>query len=691
MDFQEHPDALSVGYLLKGQYCIDHVLGAGGFGITYLAHDNLLEMKVAVKEFMHRETAFRVGTTNVVPRTETLRKPFEEGLSRFIREARTLAQFKHPNIIRVLTFFKENGTAYMVMEYEEGVDLSGYIKKNKVINEDWILYILDPLLNGLGLLHSEGIIHRDIKPSNVFIRKSGSPVLLDFGAARSMACTEQLTVMATMGYAPPEQLDPDGNQGAWTDIYAMGGLLYRMISGRQPVQSTLRLQCLMSSKNDPLIPAVQIGKNRYSKALLAGIDHALRLPEAERPQDVAGWTDELMGRKPVESVAHEKCSPNSGSRFGLKRLASSKLFGWLLNQIQGEPRAVQSEPRAEQLSWSEKEETLEKENAPFGESFPGLESHPVFASSRETYSASSASPEDETLIASRQSSDIGSSQTTEAKNVAESQGPSSDTLAETKILKKTESGEAEFQTSTPPQEGTLVTSLGAEIRSSPAPVPSRDPGVLEVTPSDDAPKGEANVPPSPSHAEENPTKENSGSERTTHSILPDTAVPGASGWKTSRLFDHVDGRRQRRMGLATAMDLNMAPESLFKDDGSGGGTLGKAIFGGVPLRRGRVDAGAVSGLSQQPPPTLKETSGTSGSAKTGGTRRYGGSPEGVFMANLISPRKSLPPDNPFQNLAFVSTEEHGRGNKIEKDVAAVGDKEKSQKKKPVVSLPFFKK
>ncbi|MGR8948364.1 MAG: serine/threonine protein kinase, partial [Gammaproteobacteria bacterium] len=205
-------------------YLIDRVLGQGGFGITYLAHDPNLDRYVAVKEYLPMELAVRDGDNSVYPASEANGERYKWGLDRFIAEARTLAKFKHPAIVRVLSVFEENNTAYMVMEYERGESFQQVLDQRKDLSEQELLRIIGPLLDGLELIHANGFIHRDIKPANIYIRRDGSPVLLDFGSARQALGeqTKSLTSIVSPGYAPFEQYySKSDRQGPWTDIYSL--------------------------------------------------------------------------------------------------------------------------------------------------------------------------------------------------------------------------------------------------------------------------------------------------------------------------------------------------------------------------------------------------------------------------------------------------------------------------------------
>jgi len=207
---------------------------------------------------------------------------FDWGKRRFLDESRTLASFRHPNIVRVMRFFEANGTAYMVMEFVEGAPLSDWIKTRRPLAEGALGALLRPLLDGLEVVHKSGYMHRDIKPGNIYIREDGSPVLLDFGSARMKA--SEVTAVVSPGYAPFEQYHTQGNQGPWSDVYAMGGVLYWMISGNRPHEAAARV------REDTMPPALQVGdRNLYRSEFLAAIDWALKPHEAERPQSIAQW------------------------------------------------------------------------------------------------------------------------------------------------------------------------------------------------------------------------------------------------------------------------------------------------------------------------------------------------------------------------------------------------------------------
>ncbi|MEQ8289680.1 MAG: serine/threonine-protein kinase [Gammaproteobacteria bacterium] len=261
-----------------------------------MAYDPNLEKHVAIKEYLPVEIAVREGGESVHPVSDDHSSNFEWGLERFIAEARTLSKFKHPNIVHVLSVTEENNTAYMVMEYEEGESLQDILKQRRTIPEAEVMQILLPVLDGLDIVHKTGFIHRDIKPANIYIRKDGSPVLLDFGSARLALGeeTKTLTTLVSPGYAPFEQYFSNSNeQGEWTDIYSLGATLYRAVTGISPHEAVDRSNAILKTKSDTLVSAVELGKGNYSLRLLQAIDHALAFNGEDRPQTISAWREEI--------------------------------------------------------------------------------------------------------------------------------------------------------------------------------------------------------------------------------------------------------------------------------------------------------------------------------------------------------------------------------------------------------------
>lgn len=267
-----------------GEYRLESVLGIGGFGITYLARDTHLEKQVAIKEYLPGDLAVRALDGSVVPVSTDHRHDYQWGLERFIQEARTLARFSHPHIVRVNRYFESNGTGYMVMDYEEGESLIQLLKRVSQPPEAELRRILLPLLDGLAAVHAAKFLHRDIKPGNIFIRGNGSPVLLDFGAARAnIGGSHGMTAVLTPGFAPLEQYAVDGKQGPWTDLYAMAGVLFRVVTGQNPPDAVSRLQ------NDSVAQMLAGARSRYSEPLLRAIEWGLKVQPELRPQSVAEW------------------------------------------------------------------------------------------------------------------------------------------------------------------------------------------------------------------------------------------------------------------------------------------------------------------------------------------------------------------------------------------------------------------
>ena len=319
---QASSNVLPVGTQLA-EFTVSGVIGEGGFGIVYRAHDRSLQRIVAVKEYMPSALASRLADTRVVVKSEQHRETFEIGLKSFINEARLLAQFDHPALVKVFRFWAANGTAYMAMPLYEGGTLKQALKAMATPpDEAWLRKLLVPLLDAIELLHAADCLHRDIAPDNVLmgpgsVAGTPRPVLLDFGAARRVigGQTQALTVILKPGYAPIEQYDeiPGMKQGPWTDLYALGAVIHTAITGKPPPPSVGRLI------HDAWVPLSQVAAGRYSPGFLAAIDAVLASRPDDRPRSVAQWRAMLAGSDGAAAMAPDAVSawvaaPGDGPR-----------------------------------------------------------------------------------------------------------------------------------------------------------------------------------------------------------------------------------------------------------------------------------------------------------------------------------------------------------------------------------------
>ena len=284
-----HYFALPTGSKLY-EFEIEALLGHGGFGITYRATDTLLQETVAIKEFLPNELAIRISDATVRAKSQQAEPDFDAGLKSFLEEARVMARFRHPRIVHVRRFFELHGTGYIVLDYERGKTLSERLSDGPIPDPE-LRSILSGVLDGLEVIHARAILHRDLKPNNIMLREDGAPVIIDFGAARDFQArhSRSITAIATAGYAPPEQYGVGGQQGPWSDLYALGAIAYRAVSGEPPVDSLRRL------RKDPLVPAVVAGAGKYDEALLRTIDWMLKIDEEDRPTSVEQVREALRG------------------------------------------------------------------------------------------------------------------------------------------------------------------------------------------------------------------------------------------------------------------------------------------------------------------------------------------------------------------------------------------------------------
>ena len=311
--FAEGPEALPAGTRVA-EFEIRRLLGSGGFGIVYLAWDHALEREVALKEYMPGTLAGRGDGLQVSVRSRASSDTFALGLRSFINEARLLARFDHPSLVKVYRFWEDNGTAYMVMPYYVGRNLR-QMREGMVVppGEAACRRVLDAVLSALECLHREGVYHRDIAPDNILIGDDGVPVLLDFGAARRVLSdrTQALTSIMKPHYAPLEQY-ADANamrQGPWTDLYALGGTMVYLWTGQEPVAAASR------ALHDDQPRMAELRPRDCSLGFLSAVDWMLALKPPERPQSVHMLRDVLEGRITMPGrVTADKTVPGVAAR-----------------------------------------------------------------------------------------------------------------------------------------------------------------------------------------------------------------------------------------------------------------------------------------------------------------------------------------------------------------------------------------
>jgi len=299
-----------------GEFEITAMIGEGGFGIVYLANDTSLGRRVALKEYMPSSLAMRTPDSGVQVKSERYVETFEAGRKSFVNEARLLAQFDHPSLVKVYRFWESNGTAYMVMPYYEGRNLKDTLRERQQAtggppDESWLRAVLLPVCEALRVIHAEQCYHRDIAPDNVMmLAPSGRPLLLDFGAARRVIgdMTQALTVILKPGYAPIEQYAeiPGMRQGPWTDVYALAAVVYYAITGRTPPVSVGRMV------NDNYQPLAQVAEGRYSREFLEAVDRALVVRPEQRTQTIEAFRDDLGLAEPGTLAAGAPLARSAG-------------------------------------------------------------------------------------------------------------------------------------------------------------------------------------------------------------------------------------------------------------------------------------------------------------------------------------------------------------------------------------------
>ena len=314
--------ALKPGTMLADDYRIERTLGAGGFGITYLAEEVALARRVTIKEYFPVDFAARDPAEDVVPRSRESEGDYTWGLDRFLAEAQTLARFDHPNIVRVYRFFQARNTGYIVLHYEDGTSLKGWLKSlGRAPRQPEIDKLLEPLLGALETVHAADYLHRDIAPDNIMIRRDGEPVLIDFGSARGDIAKHSKTISALVkpGYSPYEQYATTSRQqGPWTDIYSLGATLYEAVTGRRPQDAPSRMVA------DELVPPADAALSSYRPRFLAAIDKALRLEINDRPRSVADWRAELLAPAPKRQPEPNPAEPPAAAAQAEAAPASAK-------------------------------------------------------------------------------------------------------------------------------------------------------------------------------------------------------------------------------------------------------------------------------------------------------------------------------------------------------------------------------
>ncbi|PSQ96467.1 MAG: hypothetical protein BRD55_06450 [Bacteroidetes bacterium SW_9_63_38] len=300
-DADRSPVPLPEGTRLREEYRVGPVLGAGRFGITYKAHDEHLDTAVAIKEYYPRQIAGRVEQDATVRPFTGEDEEFAFGLQQFMEEGRTVARFEHPNLVDVWSYFEENGTGYLVMEYYEGGSLAAYVnRRGGTLPEEEALSLIRGVLHGLDTVHKQGVLHRDVDPQNVYRTSEGRAILIDFGAARESvsARSRQLSVILTPGYAPLEQYSSRGEQGPHTDIYAVAATLYECLTGVTPVEAPDRIQ------DDELVPPQEL-RSDISEETSAAVMRGLAVDPEKRPSSAPEFA-ELLGAETDDGVRKEK-------------------------------------------------------------------------------------------------------------------------------------------------------------------------------------------------------------------------------------------------------------------------------------------------------------------------------------------------------------------------------------------------
>lgn len=293
------------GTLLHDRYIVGKVLGYGGFGVTYIGWDGKLEQKVAIKEYLPGEFSTRMpGQSQITVFNGDRSEQFRDGLKKFVEEAKRLAKFQNePGIVKIFDSFEENETAYIIMEYLDGITLKQYLEQVGTIPENDAVNMLMPIMESLQAVHAEGMLHRDIAPDNIFLTTTGEVKLIDFGASRyaTTSHSRSLTVIIKPGYSPEEQYRSRGDQGAYTDVYAIAATIYRMITGKTPPDAMERRAKYENQNKDILTEPHKITKN-ISRSHEVAILNAMNVRVEDRTPDLKTFIKELNSDPPAKRV-----------------------------------------------------------------------------------------------------------------------------------------------------------------------------------------------------------------------------------------------------------------------------------------------------------------------------------------------------------------------------------------------------
>lgn len=320
---KDHALALPPGYRLEGLEFAG-VIGQGGFGITYSAVEISVGRRVAVKELLPESIATRLGGSTVQPLGSGRKDDWEWARQRFLEEASILARFTHPAIVGVQRLIEANGTVYVVMDFIEGESLGQ--RWNRIgceQSEKDLMELMGPLLDGIEEIHAQGLLHRDIKPDNVLVNHRGQSVLIDFGSAREAVGhrTVSMTSIVSHGYSPIEQYQTRGRMGPWTDIYALGAVMYRGITGEKPPMAADRIL------DDDYQSLITRGFEKFGVSVLGGIDWALRTRPEERPRTVKQWREVLTSpfeyKKPEQGETKRERGQAGSKKPRMERQSTS--------------------------------------------------------------------------------------------------------------------------------------------------------------------------------------------------------------------------------------------------------------------------------------------------------------------------------------------------------------------------------